>query len=89
MTTKGFPDVVPLFDTVDKQDDLTCIYGIGPVTEKALYDLGITTYSQLAELENQDIQTLADALKIFPGRIERDDWVGNARRQLEEVLEEL
>lgn len=82
-------DVEQLFDTVDRRDDLKQIFGIGPVTEKALNDLGITSYSQLADLKRHDIETIADALQIFPGRIERDDWVGNARRQLEDVLEEL
>lgn len=82
-------DIDRLFDTVDQHDDLKCIFGIGPVTEKALNQLGITSYSQLAELKRHDIETIADALQIFPSRIERDDWVGNARRQLEDVLEEL
>lgn len=70
-------------------DDLQQIFGIGPLTEKALNELGITSYSQLAQLEKHDIQHIADALEIGPGRIERDNWVGNARSQLEDVLEEL
>jgi predicted flap endonuclease-1-like 5' DNA nuclease len=83
------PDEEPLFEAVDQRDDLKQIFGIGPVTEKALNQLGITSYSQLADLKRHDIESIANALQIFPGRIERDNWVGNARRQLEEVLEEL
>ena len=79
----------PLFDPVDRQDDLQRLFGIGPITEKALNTLGITSYSQLAELERHEIEKIADALQIGPERIEKDDWVGNARRQLEEVLEQL
>jgi len=79
----------PLFVPVDRQDDLQQIIGIGPLTEKALNDLGITSYPQLAELRRFEIERIADALQIVPETIERDDWVGNARRQLEEVLEEL
>ena len=82
-------DVTQLFDPVDQHDDLKQIFGIGPVTEKTLNKLGITSYSQLAELKQHDIKKIADALQIFPGRIERDNWVGSARSQLEEVLEEL
>lgn len=85
-TESGEP---PLFDPVERQDDLQQIFGIGPVTEKALNALGITSYPQLAELERHEIEKIADALQIGPERIERDDWVGNARRQLEEVLQEL
>lgn len=77
------------FEPVGHQDDLKQIFGIGPVTEQALNDLGITSYSQLAELKSHEIEKIAGALEIVPGRIERDDWVGNARRQLEDVLEEL
>jgi len=43
----------------------------------------------LADLKQHDIEKIADALQIFPGRIERDNWVGSARAQLEEVLEDL
>lgn len=85
----GSSDASHLFDPVEQRDDLQQIFGIGPVTEKALYDMGITSYSQLATLKHHEIQSIADALHIVPGRIERDDWMGNARRQLEDVLEQL
>ncbi len=78
-----------LFDPVDQHDDLQTIFGIGPVTELGLNRLGITSYSQLAELKRHDIEKIASALEIVPGKIERENWVGNARRQLEDVLEEL
>ena len=82
-------DLQPMFDPVEQHDDLKQIFGIGPVTEKTLNKLGITSYSQLAELKQHDIEKIADAMQIFPGRIERDDWVGGARAQLEAVLADL
>lgn len=85
----GSSDNTSLFEPVEHRDDLKQIFGIGPVTEKALNELGITSYAQLAELKSHEIEKIAGALSIVPGRIERDDWVGNARRQLEDVLEEL
>lgn len=78
-----------LFDPVDQHDDLQTIFGIGPIFEQSLNKLGITSYSQLAELKRHDIEKLAVALEIVPGKIERENWPGNARRQLEDVLEEL
>lgn len=78
-----------LFDSVDQHDDLQTIFGIGPITERGLNQLGITSYSQLADLKRHDIEKIANSLAIVPGKIEREDWVGNARRQLEDVLEEL
>lgn len=88
-TTVDQSHLEPLFDSVAQHDDLKQIFGIGPVTEKTLNKLGITAYSQLAELKQYDIEKIADALQIFPGRIERDNWVGGARAQLEEMLEDL
>ncbi len=85
----GSSDASSLFEAVEQRDDLQQIFGIGPVTEKALNDMGITSYSQLATLKHHEIQSIADTLQIVPGRIERDDWMGNARRQLEDVLEQL
>ncbi len=78
-----------MFESVEQHDDLKQIFGIGPLTEKTLNKLGITAYSQLADLKQHDIEKIAEALQIFPGRIERDNWVGGARAQLEEVLEDL
>lgn len=88
-TTVDEEHLEPLFETVTQHDDLKQIFGIGPVTEKTLNKLGITAYSQLAELKQHDIEKIAGALQIFPGRIERDNWVGGARAQLEEMLEDL
>jgi len=85
----GSVDASSLFEPVEQRDDLQQIFGIGPVTEKALNDMGITSYAQLAKLKHHEIQSIADTLRIVPGRIERDDWMGNARRQLEDVLEQL
>ena len=59
-------------------DDLTLIKGIGKVIERRLRGLGITTYRQLAELSTADIQRINNALD-FPGRIERERWVEQAR----------
>lgn len=82
-------NIEPLFESVEQHDDLKQIFGIGPLTEKTLNKLGITSYSQLADLKRHDIEKIAEALHIVPDRIERDNWVGSARSQLEEVLENL
>lgn len=69
-------------------DDLKSIHGIGPVIEQSLNDIGITSYQQIAELTRNQIQEIADILEIFPGRIERDNWIGSARKLVKEELEE-
>lgn len=61
-------------------DDLQTIHGIGPVMEKSLNEIGITNYHQIAELTRREIEDIAEILEIFPGRIERDNWIGSARK---------
>lgn len=58
-------------------DDLKKISGVGPVLEKKLNALGITTYAQVAAFTSEDIAKVDDALS-FKGRIERDDWLSQA-----------
>lgn len=69
----------PLFFRPDgAPDDLKLISGVGPVLEKKLNALGITQYAQVAAFKKSDIVTLDDALS-FKGRIERDEWVKQAK----------
>ncbi|PLX44623.1 MAG: 50S ribosomal protein L21 [Hyphomicrobiales bacterium] len=60
-------------------DDLKKISGVGPVLEKKLNALGITTYAQVAAFSPEDIAKVDDALS-FKGRIDRDDWLGQASK---------
>jgi predicted flap endonuclease-1-like 5' DNA nuclease len=59
-------------------DDLKQINGIGPAAEKTLNDLGITRYHQVAALGPEQIAWV-DGHMRFKGRIERNDWVGQAK----------
>lgn len=59
-------------------DDLKKIHGVGPKLEKLLKGMGITSFLQVANFTAGDIETVTEALDAFPGRIERDDWVGSA-----------
>jgi large subunit ribosomal protein L21 len=69
----------PLFKAPDgKKDDLKKISGVGPVLEKKLNALGITTYAQIAEFKKADIDQVDEVLN-FKGRIERDDWLEQAK----------
>jgi len=58
-------------------DDLKKISGVGPVLEKKLNALGITTFAQVAAFTKEDIVKVDDVLN-FKGRIDRDDWLKQA-----------
>ncbi|MEP2474723.1 hypothetical protein [Roseobacter sp.] len=59
-------------------DDLKLIGGVGPKLEETLNGLGIWHFDQVAGLAKTDIAWV-DARLRFKGRIERDDWVGQAK----------
>jgi len=63
----------------DQKDDLTQIMGIGPYIEQKLNEIGICNYSQISKLKDSDIRIITELIDFFPGRIERDNWVGQAK----------
>lgn len=63
-----------------QRDDLKQVAGIGPVLEKKLNAEGIVNLKQLAALTPADIARLEETVIRFPGRIERENWVGQARK---------
>ena len=64
------------------RDDLKEINGIGPVLEKTLNDFGIQSWEQLAELTVEGVGKIDQAIS-FPGRIEREEWVPQAKALVE------
>lgn len=59
-------------------DDLSKISGVGPVIVGKLQGMGITTFQQIADFTADDIARVDEELN-FKGRIERDDWVAQAK----------
>jgi F-type H+-transporting ATPase subunit gamma len=54
------------------------IDGIGPVIERKLHDMGIHTFKQIAQWTPDDVARVGEQLN-FKGRIEREDWIGQAK----------
>lgn len=61
-----------------KKDDLKRIRGIGRVNEARLNELGIFHFSQIAAWLPEQCKWV-NQLLAFPGRIQREDWVGQAK----------
>ena len=59
-------------------DDLKLISGVGPKLEQTLNEMGIWHYDQVAGLRKKEIAWVDDRLR-FKGRIERDDWISQAK----------
>lgn len=60
------------------KDDLALISGIGPAIQRKLNELGVYSFQQIAEFTPQDVDAVAASLKVFRGRIGRDNWIGQA-----------
>jgi predicted flap endonuclease-1-like 5' DNA nuclease len=61
------------------KDDLQMISGIGPFIEERLHALDIFTFKQISNFTAHDIETIDEAIEYFSGRIERDEWVAQAK----------
>ncbi len=59
-------------------DDLEDVVGIGPVLNAKLRELGYTTFAQVAAWTPADAERIGNELD-FPGRIERENWIEQAR----------
>jgi predicted flap endonuclease-1-like 5' DNA nuclease len=59
-------------------DDLKLIRGIGRQNEDRLQALGIWHFAQIAAWTPANVEWVGSYL-AFPGRIEREDWVGQAK----------
>ncbi|MET0569760.1 MAG: hypothetical protein ABWZ74_11835, partial [Hyphomicrobiaceae bacterium] len=59
-------------------NDLKRIRGIGVLIEKRLHAMGITSYAHIANWTAADIDRISQSLD-FKGRIERENWVEQAR----------
>ena len=72
------PDFEPRREPIEGADDLKRVRGIGVLIEKRLNALGIATYEQIANWTASDIERISTTLD-FKGRIERENWVEQAR----------
>ena len=73
-------EVAPVAEAVApaSADKLTDINGIGPVIEGKLQAMGITTFQQVADFTAADVERI-DAELNFKGRIEREEWISQAK----------
>jgi len=82
--TDGYLDIRPasaLAATavgVLEPDDLEVILGVGPVINGRLREMGVTTFAQIAAWTPADAERIGGELD-FPGRIERENWIEQAR----------
>ncbi|RUW63043.1 proton-conducting membrane transporter, partial [Mesorhizobium sp. M2A.F.Ca.ET.067.02.1.1] len=61
-----------------KADNLRRLIGIGPVNERLLKGLGVTTYAQIAAWTDADVKRIEEVLN-FDGRIAREKWIEQAK----------
>jgi predicted flap endonuclease-1-like 5' DNA nuclease len=70
---------ITLTGMTEPADDLTQIEGIGPFIARLLQQQGINSFAQISQWTEADIEQVTKAIGYFPGRITRDNWVGQAK----------
>jgi hypothetical protein len=63
----------------DAADDLTLIDGIGERYARALNELGITSFAQLARQDPAELSQRMNS-RVSAERIRNQDWIGQARQ---------
>jgi NADH-quinone oxidoreductase subunit E len=74
-------------DKPSDPDDLKLISGVGPKLESTLNGLGIYQFTQVSAWTKAECDWVDNNLK-FKGRIERDDWVKQAKALAEGGVDE-
>lgn len=69
---------MPVADA-EAADDLRRIKGVGPKLSDWLVQNGVTRFAQIAAWDAAEVADFAQRLGRMGGRIEADDWVGQAR----------
>ncbi|NKI30642.1 NrfD/PsrC family molybdoenzyme membrane anchor subunit [Croceivirga thetidis] len=64
----------------DAADKLQEIKGVGPQMESVLNQIGIYTFAQVSKMTKKEYDLLDSITEKFPGRAQRDDWAGQAKR---------
>lgn len=59
-------------------DDLKQLKGVGPALEKTLNELGFYHFDQIAAWRKKEVEWVDSRLR-FKGRIERDEWIKQAK----------
>ncbi|MEM0899707.1 MAG: hypothetical protein AAGI92_07120 [Pseudomonadota bacterium] len=59
-------------------DKLTLLDGVGASLEKRLFGIGLFHFDQIAKLSESEAKWVGYAVG-FPGRVERENWIGNAK----------
>ncbi len=75
---KAKPAKAPKADAVD---DIALISGVGPVLKEKLTEAGYGSLTAISKLKKADIAKLDQELSLG-GRIERDEWVAQAKELL-------
>ncbi len=70
--------------TAGQKDDLKKIKGIGKALETKLNTVGIYTYQQIANFTTDVEEQVTEAISFFPGRVDRDEWVSQAKALLKD-----
>ncbi len=65
--------------TASDRDDLTLVKGIGPFLQRKLNALGVRRFEDISDMDPERVRSLSRELRLVEGRIETENWLGQAR----------
>ena len=68
----------PAAELPGERDDLTKIRSIGPFNQRQLNAAGISTYRQIADWSDDDLETYAARIGYVAAIMREEDWIGQA-----------
>lgn len=79
------PKSAPKAASTSDKDDLKKISGVGPAFEKKLNEAGITTYQQILDMTEEEMDALAEKVAgVSKEKMIADDWKGQVKKLMEE-----
>ncbi|THH36426.1 helix-hairpin-helix domain-containing protein [Neolewinella litorea] len=63
-----------------RRDDLTRIRTIGPFNQSKLYEAGVYTFEQIADWDDEDLESYAARIGYVAQLMREEDWIGQARK---------
>jgi len=75
---KAAPKKAAAAPAAEGADDLKKLSGVGPALEKKLLENGVTSFAQIAAWGPAEIEEFDEKLS-FKGRIERENWIEQAK----------
>ena len=80
---------IGVYTGTGKRDNLKRLRGVNPFIEKKFHTLGIYSFRQIANLNEEDQEKLNQIMGLSKKKFQKEEWVFQSRRMVGLILDEL